>query len=106
LHNETEIRRFFFGEMPEDERTAFEEKFVTDEDLFEQMRVVEDELIESDIRGTLSAVEREKFEHSFLSTKPRRRRVAFARAMLDKFAEQSAVAKKLKRREIRLSGIR
>lgn len=94
LHNETEIRRFLLGEMSEDERTAFEERFVADEDLFEQMRVVEDELIESYIRGTLSAVEKDKFERSFLAAEPRRRRVAFARTMLDKFAAQAAVASK------------
>ncbi|MDQ3088932.1 MAG: hypothetical protein M3Q78_10085, partial [Acidobacteriota bacterium] len=92
LYNETEIRRFLLGEMPEDKRTAFEEKFVTDEGLFKQMRVVEDELIESYIRGTLSAVEKEKFERSFLSTEPRRRRVVFARTMLDKFAAQKEIA--------------
>lgn len=92
LHNETEVRRFLLGEMPEDERTAFEEKFVADEDLFEQTRVVEDELIESYIRKTLSSAEREKFKRNFLSTESRRRRVAFTRTMLDKLADRKEIA--------------
>lgn len=95
-HNETEIRRFLLGEMPADERSAFERNFVADENLFEQITVAEDELIESYIHATLSPAEKIKFEREFLSTEPRRRRVAFTRTMLEKLREQNeiAVAKK------------
>jgi len=74
--------------MAEQERTAFEERFVADEGLFEQISVVEDELIESYVRGELTVAEKEKCESLFLSTEPRRRRVAFTRAMLEKLDEQ------------------
>ena len=94
LTNEPEIRRFLLSEMAEEERIAFEERFIADEDLFEQTRVVEDELIESYIRNTLSVAEKEKFERLFLSTESRRQRVAFTRKMLNQFNEHSAVAKK------------
>jgi len=96
LHNETEIRRFLLGEMREDERAAFEENFFANEDLFEQIRVCEDELIESYIRKTLDASELEKFEKNFLTTKNRRQRVAFTREMLAKLPEykETAAAKK------------
>ncbi len=98
LHNERESRRFLLGKMSEAERFAFEENFIADEDSFELTRVVEDELIESFVRGTLSADEREKFERHFLSTEARRRRVAFARTMLDKLVankEKITVASKI-----------
>ena len=91
-HNETEIRRFLLGEMSETERSAFEERFVADEDLFEQISVAEDELIESYVRGTLSPAEKTTFEREFLSTEPRRRRVAFTRAMLDKIKKENEIA--------------
>ena len=95
-YNETEIRRFLLGEMPADERSAFEQNFVADENLFEQINVAEDELIESYIRATLSPAEKIKFEREFLSIESRRRRVAFTRTMLDKLHEQKeiTVAKK------------
>ncbi len=95
-HNETEIRRFLLGEMPETERSAFEQNFVADENLFEQISVAEDELIESYIRATLSPAEKTMFEREFLSTESRRRRVAFTRTMLDKLKNENeiAVAKK------------
>lgn len=87
-----EVRRFFLGEMSEEERGAFEETFVADEELFEQMRVAEDELIEAYVRGTLAPSEREKFERGFLTTERRRGRVEFTRSMLGKLAGQKAEA--------------
>lgn len=91
-HNETEVRRFLLGEMPENERSAFEARFVADESLFEQISATEDELIESYVRGTLSTAEQTIFEREFLSTEPRRRRVAFTRAMLNKINKESKLA--------------
>lgn len=93
LQNDLQIRRFLLGEMPEGERAAFEGNFIADEDLFERTRVLEDELIESYARETLSPAEKEKFERVFLATEARRRRVAFARTMLNKFANQIAAVK-------------
>lgn len=92
LKIEAEIRRFLFGEMLEDERSAFEESFIADEDLFERMRVAEDELIESYVRRTLSVNETEKFEQNFLTTKLRRARVAFTRTMVSKLSAQKEIA--------------
>jgi hypothetical protein len=89
---ERDVRRFLLGEMSEDERAAFEEMFVADEDLFERVRAGEDELIESYLRGTLRPGEKEIFERSFLTTERRRNRVEFTRAMLDKLAGQRKVA--------------
>ena len=94
LKMEAEVRRFLLGEMSEDERSAFEAKFFENEDFFEQTRVVEDELIESYIRKTLSSVEKEKFERNFLTTSRRRSRVEFTRTMFDKLAQPIAVVKK------------
>lgn len=92
LHDETTVRRFLLSEMREDERIAFEESFVADKNLFEQIRVGEDELIESYVRGTLASPERENFEKSFLSTEKRRERVRFTSAMLNKISGQPEVA--------------
>ena len=94
LQNETKIRRFLLSGMSDAERTAFEESFITDEDLFEQMRVVEDELIEQYVRGTLAVSEREMFEKNFSMTEKRRERISFMRSFLDKISEQSSAVKK------------
>jgi hypothetical protein len=86
LQNETKLRRFLLGEMPENERVEFEEQFLLDEELFENIRVAEDELIESYLRGTLEASEKTNFEKHYLSNPKRRERVEFTRQMLEKFA--------------------
>ena len=91
LHNEAGIRRFLLGEMSESERRAFEEQFIADENLFEQARVGEDELIESYVREILTSDEKEKFERNFLSTEKRRQRVAFTRTMLDKLSDRKEI---------------
>ncbi len=91
---ERDVQRFLLGEMSEDERAAFEEMFVADEDLFERVRAGEDELIEAYLRGTLRSGEKEIFERSFLTTERRRSRVEFTRAMLDKLTGQRKVAPK------------
>ena len=88
---EAQVRRFLLGEMSEGERGAFEELFVADEELFERVRVVEDELVESYLRGALSPAEREKFERTVLTTQRRRSRVEFTRTMLDKLAAHKEV---------------
>lgn len=96
FEKEEEIRRFLLGEMSTGERAAFEERFIAeDADLFEEIRVVEDELIESYVRGTFSPAEKAKFEQQFPTTENRRARVAFTRTLFDKLAaEKTATAKK------------
>lgn len=96
FENEDEIRRFLLGEMSDGERAAFEDRFIAeDADLFDRIGVVEDELIESYVRGTLSSHEKTKFEKNFLTGKNRRARVVFTREMFDKLdAEKAATAKK------------
>lgn len=91
--NEENFRRFLLGEMTADERLEFEEKFIANEDLFENLCVAEDELVENYVRGTLSTADRKKFETNFLTTAKRRERVAFTREMFGNFAEKSALKK-------------
>lgn len=86
LKIEAKARRFLLSEMSEDERIAFEQWFVADDDMFERMRVVEDELIESYIRGVLPAAQKEMFELAFLTTSRRRSRIEFTRALLERLA--------------------
>ncbi|MDQ2854711.1 MAG: hypothetical protein M3R68_00160, partial [Acidobacteriota bacterium] len=89
---EADARRFLLGEMSAAERSAFEERFVADAVSFEQIRVIEDELIESYVRDTLSEREKEKFEREFLASERRRTRVAFTRTMLDKLVQPREIA--------------
>lgn len=92
--NEQTFRRFLLGEMTEDERSVFEEKFVADEEFFSELRVVEDELIEAYARGFLNETDRKLFEKNFLTTARRRERVAFTQSMLGTIAAKEPESKK------------
>lgn len=98
--NEKENRRFLLGEMSELERETFEERFIEDEVLFDEIRVAEDELIESYIRGTLNLADKQKFETNYLISEKRIKKVAFTKNMLENLAaknvsQENAVSEKL-----------
>jgi hypothetical protein len=85
---ENDIRRFLFGEMPEAERSAFEERFLTDAGLFERITAAEEDLIEKYVRERMTPAERSRFERNFLATEARRERVEFMRRFLQKIDER------------------
>lgn len=91
LENETLIKKFLFDEMAEQERFDFEERFITDANLFEEIKGFEDELIEKYVRGWMDPAERSKFEKYFLTTNKRRERVEFSRQMILKIEEQKNI---------------
>ncbi|MCD9184841.1 MAG: hypothetical protein LUM44_00290 [Pyrinomonadaceae bacterium] len=81
--NETVYRRFLFGEMTEEEREKFEAEFFADADIFDEICVAEDELVESYIRGTLDFETKRRFETHYLKTKKGAEKLAFTRSMLE-----------------------
>lgn len=88
LENEKIIRSFLLGEMAEKERFKFEAQFIADADLFEQIKVIEDELIEKYVRGWMNPTETSKFEKNFFTTKKRHERVEFSRQLFSKLEAQ------------------
>jgi hypothetical protein len=97
LQNGSEFRKFLLGEMEENERAEFEGQFILDEELFEQLSVAEDELIEEYVRGSLVLTEKSKFEANFLTTEKRRQRVEFTRQMLAQLKGKEAAVAEVKK---------
>ncbi|MCB1024187.1 MAG: hypothetical protein KDB79_07350 [Acidobacteria bacterium] len=85
-NNKKLIENFFLGNMPEDERFEFEERFVADAEFFDEVKAFEDDLIENYVRGWLDPQQRSTFEKRFLTTKKRRENVEFARVFIDKLS--------------------
>jgi len=75
------MRRYLLRDLPEEERTRLEDRYAVDADVFEQILAIENDLIDSYIRGELTEVERQKFEAEFLKSAERREKVEFARAL-------------------------
>ncbi len=99
LENEKLIQKFLYGEMPEEERFEFEERFITDANLFQRIKVSEDELIEKYVRGWMNPAERSEFEQNFPTTAKRRERIEFSRQLFNKIEEQKQKSVLVKKNE-------
>jgi len=80
-NDEVRIRRFLLEELDEEERERVEELFLTDTDTRDSVSMVEDELIEEYLEGSLQGVDREKFRGVFVATPQLRRKVRMAQSL-------------------------
>jgi len=78
----TRLRMYLLGELGEDEASVVETRLVGSDDVLEELRATEDELIEDYLRGDLPPAERTRFEAHFLASPARRARLAFLDALL------------------------
>lgn len=84
------IVRYFFGELSEDEEERLEERFLSDNQFFEQMLSVEDALIDAYAQGELPDIKRKKVEESLLSSGRQVREVKFVRDLITDLARIQA----------------
>lgn len=84
------IAQYLLGELSEQDKVQLEEQYFGDDDFFEQLLVVEGELIDAYARDELYGRERERFEAHFLASPRQRQRVEIARALVDYATESSA----------------
>jgi len=76
------IIRYLLNELSEEDQARFEEAYLSDGGLFEQVRALEEELIENYIKGDLSGRERRRFERHYLASDQRRARIEAARELV------------------------
>ena len=66
------IISYLLGLLPEPELERFERSYLTNEDLFNELQEVEDELIDDYASGALTGEQRASFEKYFLRSSQRR----------------------------------
>lgn len=76
------MTRFLLGELSEEERPAVEERFLSDNEFFNQLLVVEDSLIDDYLLGRLSDDRRQRAESLLQSSAAQRREVEFNRGLI------------------------
>src|SRR5437763_11020866 len=81
--DEKTIRQYLLGELDEAEMVRFEERLMTDDELFEMLQVVEDDLLDEAAARELSGEESARFDRYFLATPDRRARLDLSRALHD-----------------------
>jgi hypothetical protein len=81
IPNEGVIRRFMLGKASDEERSEVEQRLMVDNAFYEELSVVEDELIDDFLAGELSPDELETFNSYFLASPDRRTKLNFGRAL-------------------------
>jgi hypothetical protein len=76
-----DLRRWLLGLLPQQESQSLEERLITDTALYEELLIVEDELIDEYLAGGLTADEREAFESYFMNSPERQEQFRIASAL-------------------------
>jgi len=76
-----EMRSYLLGNLEADRRAAIEESILCDPGVYEELLVVEEELIDQHITNNLSPSERQQFEANFLITAERQKNLRFGRLL-------------------------
>ncbi len=76
---EEKIKQFLLGDLPETERIALEDRFLGDDQLFEQIEDAENDLVDDYVGERLGAPERKLFESYYLALPENRAKVESAR---------------------------
>jgi hypothetical protein len=90
IDGEKAIRSYLLGELSEDERELLEKRLLADEGYFQQLLLIEQDLIDDYLVDELSPEERARFDGYFLSVPERRQQLRFAKAF-NKYAASSAL---------------
>ncbi|HEX8495390.1 MAG TPA: hypothetical protein VF658_21435 [Pyrinomonadaceae bacterium] len=79
--DEEMLRHYLLGGLSEVARQQVDERLFADNDYFQHLLLVEEELVDDYVSGSLSEDEEEKFDQYFLTNPERVEAVAFARSM-------------------------
>jgi hypothetical protein len=78
---ESSLKPYLLGDLNPDEQERLERRLMVDSDVFEELRRVEDELIDDYLEGGLAGRERERFENFFLAAPERKQKLRFAKSL-------------------------
>jgi hypothetical protein len=82
LGHDDQLVRYLLGLLPSKDAERLDELTVADDEMAWRLRVVENDLVDAYVTGTLTGQTRARFESFYLSSERRRRKVRFARSFL------------------------
>ena len=83
------MARYLLGQLPEQEQSDFESRYFADDNFFEELLTIEDDLRDAYVRGELSKPDSEAFERRLLISPDQKHRQEFA-LTLCQYLSQSA----------------
>lgn len=75
------IRQYLFGQASPEDSSQLEDRLLTDGEFYQELLIVEDEIIDLYVSGELSESERESFETHFLLAPEHQQKLRFARSL-------------------------
>src|SRR5215510_11283983 len=89
--NEKLLIRYLLGSLPEEQQLQVEGEFLGDDQRYERLLALENELFYDYAQNKLSLGEWEQFEKRFLSSERNRKRVMIASALVHRMSESASV---------------
>src|SRR5262245_38583195 len=89
--NEKLLIRYLLGNLPEEQQLQIEGEFLSDDQRYERLLALENELFYNYAQNKLSPSESEQFEKRFLSSERNRKRAMIASALTSKMFEVESV---------------
>jgi hypothetical protein len=89
--NEKLLVRYLLGNLPEEQQIEVERMFLSNEQHYERLLALENELFYDYAQNNLSPADREQFEKRFLASERNRKRAMLASALAHKMSEAASV---------------
>jgi len=93
------LRQYLLGQQAEADLSQVEERLMSDGKLFQELLMLEDEVIDQYVRRQMSAEDRISFEKYFLQSPERREKLRFAQA-LTKYVDRTSANPAEARRQV------
>ena len=84
MESATLARQYLLGTLPREDAARVEREFLSDDEVFEEIEIAEDELIDAYVSGELSDAERSHFESSLRKLPRVAERIKFAKVLNEK----------------------
>ena len=81
--------RYLLGDLSEQERVDIEESYFADDNSFQELEVIEDELVDAYVHGELAGADQQQFEKLLQSSARLAGRVQFARILANRVGSMS-----------------
>lgn len=86
------LRRYLLGQLDNEAREQVEKDLLTHDEIYQELLIVEDEIVDGYLEGKLQKVDRSAFETHFLATAARKKKFRFGRAFKRHVVAQSGNA--------------
>lgn len=81
MHKDPVEMRYLLGKLSDSEAARLEERYFTEDSVFDEIETAEDELVDAYVRGSLSSEDRERFKEKLFKSERLKERVEFAKLL-------------------------